>query len=137
MSNLCDNCYIKSVRYGGREVPEGAIDFTGDGELEVVVSAAAASIDGVALNPQGRPASGATVMLASADVPGLVLSGTAGATGNFRFGGLRPGAYRAYAWEGAAPDASPEALAPFQGQAGTVQLQENARETLRLATIKR
>jgi protocatechuate 3,4-dioxygenase beta subunit len=137
LPNLCENCYLKSVRYAGREVPEGAIDFSEDGELEILLSASAASLDGVAVDGQGRPAADATVMLASADVPGLVISGKSGGGGNFHFGGLRPGAYRAYAWEGAAPDATPEALAPFQGQANTVRLAESAREKVQIATIKR
>jgi hypothetical protein len=78
LTNLCENCYVKSVRYGGRDMPEGAIDLTGEGELEIVVSASAASLDGVALDRQGRPAAGAMVMLAAADAPGRVLSGKAG-----------------------------------------------------------
>jgi protocatechuate 3,4-dioxygenase beta subunit len=137
VGGLCPNCFVKSVRYGGRDVPEAGIDFSGDGELEMVVSASAASLDGVAADRQGRPAGGATVMLASADGTGRILSGKADARGAFHFGGLRPGAYRVYAWEGAAPEVSPEALAPFQAQASTVRLEESAREKLQIATIKR
>jgi hypothetical protein len=134
---LCANCYVKSVRYGGRDAPEAGIEFTGDGELEIVVSPSAASLDGVAVDRQGRPAPGATVILASADTAGRILSGKADARGAFHFGGLRPGAYRAAAWAGDAPEASPEAMAPFQAQATAVKLAENAKETLRLATIGR
>jgi hypothetical protein len=137
VGGLCSNCFIKSVRYGGREVPESGIDFSGDGELELVVSASAASLDGVAADRQGRPAGGATVMLEPADGSGRILSGKADALGAFHFGGLRSGAYRVYAWEGVAPEPSPVAVAPFQGQASTVRLEENAREKLQIATIKR
>jgi hypothetical protein len=134
---LCANCYVKSMRYGGHDVPEAGIEFDGDGELEIAVSASAASLDGVAVDRQGRPAAGATVILAPADGAGKILSGKADARGAFHFGGLRPGAYRVSAWEGAAPDASPEAIAPFQAQATAVKLAENAKETLRIATIAR
>jgi hypothetical protein len=135
VQGLCANCYVKSMRYGGRDVSETGIDFSGDGELEIAVSASAASLDGVAVDPQGRPAAGTTVMLAPAD--GKILSGKADARGAFHFGGLRPGAYRVSAWAGVAPDASPEAVAPFQAQATAVHLAENAKETLRIATIGR
>lgn len=134
---LCANCYVKSVRYGGQDVPEAGIEFSGDGELEIVVSASAASLDGVAVDRQGRPAAGATVVLAPADGAGRILSGKTDARGAFHFGGLRPGAYRVSAWEGAVPEASPETMAPFQAQATAVELAENAKETLRIATITR
>ena len=137
VQSLCANCYLKSVRYGGQAAPETGIDFSGDGELEIVVSPSAASLDGVAVDPQGSPAPGATVMLAPADGTGKILSGKADPRGAFHFGGLRPGAYRVSAWAGVAPDASPEAVAPFQAQATAVQLAENAKETLRIATIGR
>jgi protocatechuate 3,4-dioxygenase beta subunit len=137
VANLCSNCYVKSVRYGGRDVPEAGFEFSGDGELEIVVSASAASLDGVAVGPQGRPAGGATVMLESADGTGRISTGKADARGAFHFSGLRPGAYRVYAWESVAPETSPEALAPFQAQASTVRLGENARDKLQIATLKR
>jgi protocatechuate 3,4-dioxygenase beta subunit len=130
--NLCATCYVKSVRYGGREVPEQAIDFSGDGELEITVSAAAASLEGTAVDRQGRPAARAVVFVAPAGGAGAIRTGTADARGRFYFGGLRPGAYQVFAWESGAPEASPEALARFQGQAKAVTLGENARESVQV-----
>jgi protocatechuate 3,4-dioxygenase beta subunit len=135
--SLPAECYVKSIRYGGRDAQGGEVDFNGDGELEIVVSASAASLDGVAVDRQQRPASGATVVLSPADTPGRVLSGRADGQGAFHFGGLRPGSYRAYAFEGDAADLSPESLATFQPRATMVVLQESARGKVQLATIQR
>ena len=30
------NCYVKAIRYGGQEARDGAVDFAGDGPLEIV-----------------------------------------------------------------------------------------------------
>jgi hypothetical protein len=134
---LCATCYVKSLRYAGRDVPEFGVDFSFEGALEIVVSPSAASLDGVAVDRQGRPAGGATVILAAADTAGKIVTGQANQSGAFHFAALPPGVYRVLAWQGVAPEASPEALAPFQAQATAVSLTENARGTVRVAAIAR
>jgi protocatechuate 3,4-dioxygenase beta subunit len=136
VSGICANCYVKSIRYAGSDVSEAGVDFGEEGELEIVVSASAASLDGVVVDRQRRFSSGATIMLAPVDHPERISSGKTDERGMFHFGGLRPGAYHVFAWDSEAPGASPEGLAPFQTQATTVTLEENAKKELEIAAIR-
>jgi hypothetical protein len=136
-ANMCPTCYLKSVRYAGRDVPEQGIEFQGEGELELAISPAGAALDGVALDPQRQPAPGASVTVTRAGGFGHILSGKADEHGAFHFAGLRPGVYRVYAWEGGTPEISPDALAPFQSRATTVTLEENGHEKTQVTAIKR
>jgi protocatechuate 3,4-dioxygenase beta subunit len=127
-SGLCPNCYVKSVRYGGKEVSEDAVDFSEDGQLEIEVSTRGASLQGTAVDRQGKPVPRAAIVLAPAAGTGAIRTGVTDQAGRFSFASLRPGAYRIFAWTGIMPDPSPEALARFQGQAKPVNLPESGRE---------
>jgi hypothetical protein len=134
--NLPANLYIESIRYAGREIPRTGIDFAVDGEFEVVLGASAATLEGAALDGQGKPAGGAAIVIAPADGSEL-RTGNADVHGNFYFPNLRPGDYRVYAWEGAAPDTVVDtpSLAPFAASAKAVKLGGNAHEKLQLTAI--
>jgi protocatechuate 3,4-dioxygenase beta subunit len=137
VNSLCRDCYVKSMRYSGRDVPESGIEFDGDGELQIVVGADAASLDGVALDTQTRPVAGAVVVLMPADSARHFLRIQADDRGAFHFGGLRPGAYRVLASQSALPEISPEALAPLQAQAVALTLKPHAQERLQLPVVHR
>jgi protocatechuate 3,4-dioxygenase beta subunit len=131
------NYYVKSVRYGGREFPPSAIDFSGDGELDIVLSGKAATVDGSVVDAQGKPAANAAIVIAPAGGGERLITGVADEGGNFYFAGLRPGDYRVYAWDAAAPEVSdaPASLAPFQGASKAVTLAEGARQKIQVTVI--
>jgi protocatechuate 3,4-dioxygenase beta subunit len=131
------NYYVKSVRYGGREFPQWAIDFSGEGQLDIVLSSKAATIEGTVLDQQGKPAANAAIVIAPSDGAEPLRTGAADTRGNFYFAGLRPGEYRVFAWDAAAPEASdaPASLAPFESAGKKVTLAESAREKVQVAVI--
>src|SRR5205807_7319601 len=109
-----DNCYVKSIRYGGREAPETGTDMSGGGSLEITLSAAAAAVDGVVMDKDNKPAGGAMVALIPQN--GSPASGrTADENGIISFKGLKPGEYRLIAWEDVEPGAymDPDFVKPF------------------------
>ena len=131
------NYYVKSVRYGGREFPPSAIDLSGDGDLDIVIGGKAATVEGSVVDAQGKPAANAAIVIAPAGGGERLITGVADEGGNFYFAGLRPGEYRVYAWDAAAPEASdaPGSLAAFQGGSKAVTLAEGARQKIQVTAI--
>ena len=132
--NLPANCYVKSIRYGGQEVTRTGFEFTGDGQLEVVLSNSAAVLEGSATGADGKPAGIAGIVAAPSAASLPPRTGHADARGNFYFANLPPGEYRVLAWDAAAPEASdpPESLGPLANSAKTVKLGENAHEKIQV-----
>jgi protocatechuate 3,4-dioxygenase beta subunit/5-hydroxyisourate hydrolase-like protein (transthyretin family) len=132
--SLPANCYVKSVRYAGQDVPRTGFEFTGDGQLEVVLSNSAAILEGSVTGANGKPAGGAAIVVAPSAGSAPVRTGNADAHGNFYFAGLPPGDYSVLAWDAAAPEASdpPESLGPLARSAKTVKLGENAHEKVQV-----
>jgi len=131
------NYYVKSLRYGGREYPADAVDLSGDGELEIVVSPLGATVEGTAVDAAGKPSPNAVVVIAPASGVGPLKNGAADARGNFYFGGLAPGEYRVFAWDAGSAEATdpPPSLAPYQSAAKTVRLEQSAREKTQVTVI--
>jgi protocatechuate 3,4-dioxygenase beta subunit len=131
-----DNCYLKSVRYGGREVPESGIDMSGGGPLEITLSATAAAVDGVVMDKDNKPVAGATVALIPKD--GTQISGrSADENGIISFKGLKPGEYKLLAWEDVEPGAymDPDFVKPFESKSKTVKLDASGHEAVQLKVI--
>jgi hypothetical protein len=131
-----DNCYVKSIRYGGRDVPENGVDMSGGGTLEITLSAAAAAVDGVVMDKDNKPVAGAVVALIPKD--GSPASGrSADENGIVSFKGLKPGEYRLIAWEDVEPGAymDPDFVKPFESKAKNVKLDAGGREALQLKAI--
>jgi hypothetical protein len=99
---LPSGAYVKSVKYGGREVPASGFEFDGDASLEITLSSqGAAQLSGSVLDKVGQPAPYAMVMVLPSD-GGPAESAKdvmADEKGNFVFPALRPGTYKALAWE--------------------------------------
>ena len=131
--------YVKSVLYDGKEVPATGLDAGSAATLSIVVSAAgAAKLDGKVLDASGNPAAYATVTLFPLDGAALsALTGYSDAHGDFDFAAVRPGQYRALAWEedGFAPllqSAGMEALKPLDAWSKVVELKAGGRESIEL-----
>jgi hypothetical protein len=135
--NLSPNTYIKSIRYAGHEVPESDIEFTGTGELEVIVGNSAAVLEGSVTGADGKPAGNAGIVIAPASGSSPARTGNADSRGNFYFGSLPPGEYKVVAWDAVAPEASdpPEKLGPLANAAKSVKLAENGHEKVQLTVV--
>jgi protocatechuate 3,4-dioxygenase beta subunit len=137
VTGVPETCYIQSVKYGGSEVTEAGVEMTNGGALEVTISAAAARVDTVVLDKDGKPGWHAVVAL----IPkggGPTMVQTADDNGMLSFKGLKPGDYRLLAWEDVETGApyDPDFVKPFEGQAKSVKLDSAGHEALQLKAIQ-
>jgi hypothetical protein len=133
-----ETAYIKSVRFGGRDVTDTEIDLTSgvSGVLQITLSAAGAQVGGVIRGEDDKPVTGATVaLIPDSKRYALYMSIATDQNGVFSFKGITPGDYKLLAWEdiegGAFQD--PEYVKPFESKAQALSLKEN---DLKTATIK-
>lgn len=97
--NVPRGWYVRSVRYGERDVIDEPIEAKDGGEgvpLEVVLSNRGAVVSGRAVDDRGQPARAMVVVCRIGDGNAATLAATVtvAATGAFRFGPLRGGSYR-------------------------------------------
>ena len=96
------NCYVKSVRYGGQEVAATGFQPVAGASLDITLSTlGAAQLTGSVVDAAGQPVRYPLVTLVPSDGGPAVSSKdvVGGADGKFVFQALRPGEYRAAAWE--------------------------------------
>jgi hypothetical protein len=131
-----DNCYVKAIRYGGREVPEAGVDMSAGGTLEITLSATAAAVDGVVMDKNNKPVAGAVVALIPKDGT-QAMGRSADENGIISFKGLKPGEYNLIAWEDLEQGAymDPDFVKPFESKAKTVKLDSSAHEAVQLKAI--
>lgn len=99
--------YIKSVRSGSRQFPDRVLDlnFSGSQNIEITMSAKAASVTGTVLFPDSdRTAARVRVILVPQDSDRKddqfsYLKAFTDESGKFKIGDVPPGRYRAFAWE--------------------------------------
>lgn len=102
LSGLPPNCYVKSIRYGGQEVPPSGLQPAGNASLDITLSVRrVAQLTGVATNRAGQPVRYPMVTATPSDGGPASSSKavTGGEDGKFAFPALRPGKYRVTAWE--------------------------------------
>jgi hypothetical protein len=131
-----ETCYLQSVKYGGSEVTDAGVEMTNGGALEVTLSAAAARVDTVVLDKDGKPGWHAVVALIPKD-GGQTVVRTADENGILSFAGLKPGDYRLLAWEDVESGAplDPDFVKPFEAQAKSVKLDAAGHEAVQLKAI--
>ena len=136
VSGVPENCYVQSVKYGGSEVTDAGVEMTNGGVLEVTVSAAAARVDAVVLDKDGKAGWHAVVALIPPD-GGMTVVQTADENGILSFKGLKPGDYRLLAWEDVESGApyDPDFLKPFEARAKSVKLEAAGHEAVQLKAI--
>jgi hypothetical protein len=132
--------FVKSVTVGGREVAESGFFAGPDTNLEVVISANVATIEGIVVNSQGEPVARAAVEFArSAEnrmQSELRLGALSDATGHFHLLGLQPGAYTLLAFEDPQDDPNdPEVMKKYEGNSESVTVDESAKKRVTLRII--
>jgi uncharacterized surface anchored protein len=98
VTGVPDGCYVKSIQYGGMDVSDAGIEMTNGGTLDIVLRAAAAQVDAVVQDKDGKAAWNATVALVPKDGANIVVR-TADENGILSLRGVKPGDYRLFAWE--------------------------------------
>jgi hypothetical protein len=108
-----DCCFVKSIRYAGQEIPESGAELRSCQPLQIVLSATAGQVDGsVSDKATGE---GATVALIPKEgASSAVTSSAASDAGAFQ---------------------DPEFRKPSEGQAVTVTLDANGRQSVQLKVI--
>jgi hypothetical protein len=132
VNGIPEGTFVKSIRYGGRDVPEDGVDFTG-GALEITLSATAGSVTAAALDKDGKPMPAAMVALYA---NGAAVRGyTTDETGVATFNGLKPGDYTVIAWEDIPPGAylDPEYVKQYSGTA--VKLEPRGKAAVQVKAV--
>jgi len=141
VSNLPEGTYLKAIRLAGQDVLGRAADLVPGAQLEIVLAAGAAQIEGLVETEAGEAATACTVTLVPDPPqparPDLYKNATCEDGGRFRLTSVSPGAYKLYAWESLEPwaERDPDFLRQYQSQAASVQLSAGGREQLRLRRI--
>lgn len=145
ISGLPDDFYLESVRMGDEEITGTSIDLSRSdgplGALEVVVSASCGRVDGVVRDDKGEPIGGASVVL----VPDLIhrqdgdlfKERLSDQDGRFVFRGIRPGAYKLFAWADIDPGAwwNPKFLGAYEKKGEAIDVGANGHVTRDLRLI--
>lgn len=142
---LPEGAYLKSVRMGGDELPEGRLvvgEGQAGGNLEIVISAAGGRVEGVVADENGVAVSGALVVLVPESSRRARMrwyrTSTTDQYGQFSLKGVEPGEYQIYAWDhvesGAYQD--DDFLRPYEEHAVTVRVEEGSHQTFQLKLIK-
>jgi hypothetical protein len=143
VNGLPQGTYIKSVRYGSKDVTRSLIELSESGEaLEIVLSVKAATLAGSVRNDNGDPIPGVMVTAWPKNLnPGTVTGGIASVysdqDGTFTIGGLEPGEYSVAAWDEMEPTLTqvPAFRAAFASQAERAKVDEGAQVSVTVKMI--
>jgi hypothetical protein len=137
-NGLPEGTYLKSIRFGGQEIPDDGVDMLSGGVMEVILSATAAEVDAAVVDKEGKPVAGAMVaLIPKAGPPTAAQTNQTDEMGAVVFKGLKPGDYKLIAFEdipwGASQD--PEFVKPYEGRGETVKLDASAKQAVQLKVI--
>ncbi len=97
VNGIPEDCYVKSLQYGGAEIPKDGIEMAPGGAIRITLSATAGTVAASVTDSEGHADEGATAVLLpnfDAEPPVRTVS-----SGNATFRNLKPGDYRAIAFE--------------------------------------
>jgi hypothetical protein len=122
VSRFPEGCYLASVRYGGKEAPDSAIEYFTGSALEITIGTDGAQVDGNTLNKDDTPLEGAVVALIPTDGKGAPRSMISGPQGAFHSTGVPPGDYKLMAWDDVGRDdlENPDFIKRFESQGRAV-----------------
>ncbi len=135
--------YLKRVRFAGYELPDQMIDVAGapEGSLDLLLSARAGRIEGVATGDDGEVRLGTTVVLIpEGNTPGkawFYKTSSIDQNGNFTLRGITPGEYLLLAWESLEQYEyyNPDLVRRFESRAERVVIEEGSQLNLSLRII--
>jgi hypothetical protein len=146
-STAMKGLYLKSATAGksdardeGFTVSEGRAP----GQLEIVLSTAAAQIEGIVADDQQKPVAGIRVIAAPEEkrrhIDGWYKNGTTDQNGRFTLRGVRPGAYTLLAFDGAEDrfmgSNDPELIKKYEDQGVNVTVKENDLKAVEVKAVK-
>ena len=136
VTGVPETCYVQSVKHSGGEVTDLGVEMSNGGVLEVTLSGAAARVDAVVLDQDGKAGWHAVVALIPKGSSQVVVQ-TADENGILSFKGLKPGEYQLLAWEDVESGApyDPDFRRQFEGQAKSVKLEASGHEAVQLKAI--
>ncbi len=137
VSGVPEGCYLASVRYGGKDVPDSGIEYTTGAALEITIGTDGARVDGNTLNQDDTPFEGAVVALIPADGESAPRSAISGPRGAFHLTGVPPGEYKLMVWDDVARDdlENPAFIKRFENQATPVKLSASGTATESIRVI--
>jgi len=144
--NVPDGWYVKSIRYGGKEIIDVPTEFKAGrdpAELQVLLSTRGAMISGRVVNDRGEAVPGARVILLPVDPAQWsgreLTSASASATGAFRLGPQRGGDYLIVAIGPSVPVPEPgdrDRMARLAEAAERIRFGEEEQRTLELRVVE-
>jgi hypothetical protein len=137
VSRVPEGCYIASIQYGGKEVPDSGIDYSSGAALAITVGADGARVDGNTLDKDDNPFEGAVVALIPMDGTSAPRSMISGSRGAFHLAGVPPGEYKLMAWDDVGRDdlEIPDFLKRFESQGTPVKLSASGTATVSIRVI--
>src|SRR5207249_7557973 len=117
-------CYVDSIQYGGKEVPDSVIELWPGASLEITIGSDGGKAQGNVVDKDDHPLEDAVVALIPADGKGAVHSVKSGPGGAFQIKAVPPGDYKLMAWDDVARDdlENPEFIKRFENQATAIKL---------------
>jgi hypothetical protein len=135
--------YVKSVKIGDRDIPDGRIDAqSSSGGLILILSAETGSVTGSVTGEDGKPSRNVNVTLIPdqrlPDWEQRFQNSFTDIKGMYNFRGVEPGEYRLFAWYDAEPGApqSVEFRKPYEDQGIVVKVAPNGSLTVPLKGIR-
>jgi hypothetical protein len=144
VSGQSQDCFLKSVRFGGTEsLDDGFTVRRGvEAALEVTISSRGARIQGAVADADNLPAAGVWVVLVP-DEPRrnqfrLYQARTTDQYGRFDLRGIAPGSYKLFSWEKVEQGewGDPDFLKPFEEKGERITVQEGDSKSVNLAAIR-
>jgi hypothetical protein len=138
LTGLPRGAYVKNARAGETDVLADGLTVTGAGTIDIAITVAfdGGAVQGVVLDKNQQPVSGATILLAPdrrsrAD---LFDSTTSDQNGDYEFTAIAPGNYKLFAWEDVEPKAweDPDFLKDYEKLGEKTALEPSARASVDL-----
>jgi hypothetical protein len=138
-----EDYYVKSARLGDKDVLDSGIDGSraASGPLGIVLTSNGGQVEGVVLNAEEQPATGAAVVLVPESgrrsQSRFYKETTTDQYGRYHIKGIAPGEYKLFAWDdvenGVYED--PEFLKGFEAMGEAVAIREGCHESRQLRVI--
>lgn len=142
VDSLPEGLWIKSATYGESDVTRGEINISSGnrGQLHIVLAANGAQVAGNVVQ-DGQPHQATVVLVPSApelqSSASMYRSATTQRDGTFTFKGVRPGAYKLFAFEDVQPFAwmDPEFLKPVESLGESISISEGDHVTRQISPV--